>query len=98
MYNYDDVIHDVRKKLQGCHELARTNLKQSKQCRVAQQLSKINIPKLCVGDKVLLKNEKASKLYPIWLGPFDVIDVEPDGPNVIIRTIKRKPLRPMLTD
>jgi hypothetical protein len=48
---------------------------------------------MCVGDKVLLENKKASKLDPIWLGPFDVIDQEPDGPNVIIRTTKKKTVK-----
>jgi hypothetical protein len=92
VYNYD-VIHDVRKRLQECHEIARANLKQTKQHRVAQQLSKTNMPELCVGHKVLLKNEKASKLDPNWLGPFDVIEVEPKGLNVTIRTTKKKTVK-----
>jgi hypothetical protein len=50
VYNYDDVIREVRRKLQECHEQARANLKRTKQHRVAQQLSKINVPKLCIGD------------------------------------------------
>jgi hypothetical protein len=48
---------------------------------------------LCIGDKVLLKNEKASKLDPIWLGTFDVIEVEPSRPNVTIRTTKKKTVK-----
>jgi transposase InsO family protein len=65
VYIYDDLVHDVKRKLQECHEIARTNLKLTKQHRVAQQLLLVNVPKLIEGDKVLLKNEKASKLDPI---------------------------------
>lgn len=41
VYNYDDVVHDVKRKLQECHELARANLMQTKQRRVAQQAPKL---------------------------------------------------------
>jgi hypothetical protein len=54
VYNYDNVVHDIKRKLQECHEIARINLKQTKQHRVAQQLSKVNAPNLTVGYKVLL--------------------------------------------
>ena len=54
MYNYNDVGHDVKRKLQECHEFARANLMQTKQNSVAQQTSKFNMPKFYVGDKVLL--------------------------------------------
>jgi putative transposon-encoded protein len=54
--NYDDVVHDVKRKLQECHELARANLMQSKQRRVTQHASEVNMPKFYVGDKVLLRN------------------------------------------
>ena len=30
-YNYDDLIHDIKKRLQECHEIARFNLIQTKQ-------------------------------------------------------------------
>jgi hypothetical protein len=53
VYNYDDVVHDVKRKLQECHELGRANLMRTKQRRVAQQASKVNMLKFYVGDKVL---------------------------------------------
>jgi len=53
VYNYDDVIHEIKRKLQERHELARANLMQTKQRRVAQQASKVNMHKFYVGDKVL---------------------------------------------
>jgi len=93
VYNYDDIVYDVKRKLQECHEIARTNLKQTKQHKVAQQLSKVNVPKLVAGDKVLLKNEKAGKLDSIWLGPFDVMGVDPNGSNVTIKITKKKKMK-----
>jgi hypothetical protein len=90
MYNYDDLVYDVKRKLQECHEIARANLRQTKQHRVAQQLSKVNVPKLHNGDKVLLKNEKAGKLNPLWSGPYDVLEVDPNGSNVTIKISKKK--------
>jgi hypothetical protein len=90
VYNYDDLLHDIKRKLQECHEIARTNLKQTKQHRVAQQLSKVNAPNLIVGDKVLLKNEKASKLDPLWLGPFELVEVDPNGSNVTIKISNKR--------
>jgi len=93
VYNYDDIVYDVKRKLQECHEIARTNLKQTEQHRVAQQLSKVNVPKLVAGDKVLLKNEKVGKLDSIWLGPFDVMGVDPSGSNVTVRITKKKKMK-----
>ena len=56
LYIYDDIDHVVKQKLQICHELARANLMKSKQRRVAQQDSKVNIPIFNKGDKLLLRN------------------------------------------
>jgi len=83
----------VKRKLQECHEIARTNLKQIKQHRVAQQLSKVNVPKLAAGDKVLLKNERAGKLDAIWFGPFDVVEVDTNGSNGTIKITKKKKMK-----
>jgi transposase InsO family protein len=89
VYNFDDIVQDVKRRLQECHEIARANLKQTKQDRVARQSSKVNRPKISTGEKVLLRNEKASKLDPIWLGPYDVVEVDPNGSNVTIRITKK---------
>jgi len=90
MYNYDDVVHDIKRRLQECHKLARANLVQSKQHRVAEQASKVNISKFYVGDKVLLRNEKAGKLDAIWKGPFVIVETDSDGPNVVIELTRNK--------
>jgi hypothetical protein len=55
LYNYDDLIHDIKKKLQECHEIARSNLIQTKQERTENQRDKFHMPVFREGDAVLLK-------------------------------------------
>ena len=93
LYNYDDIVHDVKQKLQTCHEIARANLMQSKQRRVAQQASKVNMPIFAKGDKVLLHNEKAGKLDSLWAGPYKIYEIDPSGSTVNIELSKRKKTR-----
>ena len=93
VYNYDDIVHDVKKRLQECYELARANLVQTKQNRIAQQASKVNMHQFYAGDKVLLRNEKAGKLDPLWKGPYVIVEVDSDRPNVIIELNKRKRIK-----
>ena len=50
LYNYDDFVHDVKQKLQACHEVARANLMQSKQQRVAQHAKEVKMPSFQKGD------------------------------------------------
>jgi hypothetical protein len=59
-------VSGIKSKLQTCHEVAKANLKQTKQLRVAQQANKFKMPLFKVGDKVLLRNENAKKLDPLW--------------------------------
>jgi hypothetical protein len=68
-YNYDDLVPDVKKKLQDCHEIARANLIPTKQKRIEDQKNKVHITLIQEGDMVLLKNEKPGKLDPLWLIP-----------------------------
>jgi hypothetical protein len=51
LYNYDDIFHDLKQKLRACHELARANLMQSKQRRVAQKLVRLKCLYLTKGMK-----------------------------------------------
>ena len=43
VYNYGDLVHDIKGKLQECHKLARANLIHSKQHTVAQQASIVHM-------------------------------------------------------
>jgi hypothetical protein len=89
-YNYDDLIVDVKKRLQDCHENARADLIQSKQKKIEDQKCKVHMPLVQEGDMVLLKNEKAGKLDPLWLGPYKVIEVDHKGSNAILELNKKK--------
>jgi hypothetical protein len=71
-------------------KLARANLVQSKQQRVAQQASKVNMSKFSVEDKVLLRNEKARKLDPLWSGPFVIVETDSKLPNVVIELTRNR--------
>jgi preprotein translocase subunit YajC len=93
VYNYDDIVFEVKQKLQTCHEIARENLMKSKQQRVAKQASKVNMPILNIGDKVLLRNEKAGKLDSLWEGPYLIVEIEPNGTNVIIELSKKRKVK-----
>jgi len=89
-YNYDDIVCDIKNKLQTCHEIARENLMQTKQHRVAQQAVKINMPHFQVGDKVLLRNENDKKLDPLWKGPYTISEVDKKGSNTTIEIKRNK--------
>jgi hypothetical protein len=93
LYNYDDIVHDVKQKLQICHETARANLMKSKQRMVAQQASKVNMPIFSNGDNVLLRNEKAGKLDSLWAAPYTIYEIDPNGSTAIIELSKKKKMR-----
>jgi hypothetical protein len=92
LYNYV-IVHDVKQKLKICHELARANLMKSKQRRVAQQASKVNMPIFNKGDKALLHNEKAGKLDSLWAGSYTIYEIDPTGSTVIIELSKKKKMK-----
>ena len=73
-----------------CHEIARANLRQTKQKRVEDQKDKVYVPSFKEGDTVLLKNEKPSKLEPLWLGPYKVFEIDHKGSNTVIELTKTK--------
>jgi hypothetical protein len=93
VYNYDDIVYDVKKRLQECYELARANFIQAKQNRMAQQASKVNMHNFYAGDKMLLRNEKAGNMDPLWKWQYVIVEVDSDKPNVIIEINKKKRIK-----
>jgi hypothetical protein len=89
----DGLVHNVKRKLRECHKLARANLMQTKQRRVAQQASKVNMSKFYVGNKVLLHNEKAGKLDLLWDGPYTIVAIDPNETNVVIELNRNKRIK-----
>jgi hypothetical protein len=37
-----------------------------------------------------VKNEKHSKLDPLWFGPYKILEIDNKGPNAVIETSKKK--------
>jgi len=73
--------------------MAKTELLDSKN-KSKEHYDKKTAPLTLVkGDRVLIQ-EKASKgkLASKWLGPYSVIDIQPDSPNVTILK-KNKPVK-----
>lgn len=84
-YNYNDYYFDIKRKMQEVHGLAKLQLENTK-IKTKQRYDKNLAPlKIDIGDKVMVQ-EKASKgkLSQKWLGPFTVIDIRSDSPNVTI--------------
>jgi hypothetical protein len=46
--------------------------------------------KLSVEDKVLLCNEKAGKLDPLWSHPFVIVETDSKLPNVVIELTRNR--------
>jgi hypothetical protein len=72
-----------------------TKLPEQILCRLSKtglhnKLLKLNIPKFYVGDKVLLRNTKAGKLDPLWVGLCVIVEVDPNRPNVVIEITNKK--------
>jgi hypothetical protein len=81
---------DIKNKLQICHEIARANLMQTKQHRVVQQATKLNMPIFKVGDQLLMRNENDKKLDPLWTGPYTITEIDQKGSNVVLELTKHK--------
>jgi len=71
--------------MQETHQMVREQQIKSKEKSKDRYDQKVHSIELKVGDKVIVQ-EKASKgkLAPMWLGPFPVVEVKADSPNVII--------------
>ena len=93
VYNYDDLVQEVKRKLRECHEVARANLVQTKQQRIAKQTAKVHVPKVQEGDTFLLRNEKAGKLDSPWLGPYTIVEVDSSKVNVVLELNRRKRMK-----
>ena len=91
-YNYDDMVHDIKRKLQECREKARLNLIETKQKRVKDTGDR-KMPSYKVGEQVWLKNENPKKLDALWLGPYTIQSIDDKGLNIVIKGKSRKPFK-----
>uniref|UniRef100_A0A2S2NNZ3 RNA-directed DNA polymerase n=1 Tax=Schizaphis graminum TaxID=13262 RepID=A0A2S2NNZ3_SCHGA len=84
-YNYDDYYFELKRNMQESQAQAKTHLYDSKQKSKDRYDQKISPLTINIGDKVLIQ-EKASKgkLAPKWIGPYTVIETNPESPNITI--------------
>lgn len=93
LYNPDDVVREIKLRLQTCAQIARENLIKSKEKSKEYYDRNQNAVDFKENDKVLLFDQslrrgRSRKLSSQWCGPFTVIKV--DLPNVIIKLKKNK--------
>ena len=86
LYNYDDIVHVIKRQIQEASELARSKLvnfktKQNEKDKKIGQCFQIK-------DLVWLQKENRTKLDPYWEGPYEVQEIE--YPNVKIQKIGKE--------
>jgi hypothetical protein len=91
LYNPDDYRLELIYQLNKAWEEAHENLIRSKIKRIANYDISSKPKEFLVGDKVLLKKEnRKGKLDEIYIGPFEILEVE--NPNVKIKIKNRRQL------
>jgi len=86
LYNYEDIVKDIKFKLQNCHAKAQENLINFKHKQ--QRKVKSNAIEFKENDIVLLKVEARGKLEPLWKGPYEIRKIE--WPNATIQEIGKR--------
>ncbi|PNF43689.1 hypothetical protein B7P43_G14967 [Cryptotermes secundus] len=87
LYNFDDVVLEIKHKMQNCQQIARERLIEFKEAQ--RHRVKSNEYDFKVNDLVLLRIENRQKLDPLWRGPYEIKDIK--GSNAVIQEVgKRK--------
>jgi hypothetical protein len=87
LYNFDDIVLDIKQKMQNCQQIARERLIKFKESQ--REKVSFNSYEFKVNDLVLLRTENRQKLDPLWIGPYEIKKIQ--GSNAIIQEVgKRK--------
>jgi hypothetical protein len=87
LYNFDDIVMEIKHKMQNCQQLAKERLIKFKEAQ--SQKVKFNEHVFKENDLVLLRIETRQKLDPLWKGPFEIQEIR--GKNAVIQELgKRK--------
>jgi len=90
-YNCENHQYEIKKQLQESYAIAKKHLIKAKHKSKTHYDKNANHRIFEVGQKVLLQDKTSiNKLTPKWLGPFEVLEIDPTSKNV---TIKRKAKR-----
>lgn len=86
LYNNENYCQELRYKLQKSHQFARDNLKREKEKAKIYHDKHIKPVVFHLGQKVFLKNKhRISKLDSLWLGPFEVTEINDSLNTTILR-------------
>jgi hypothetical protein len=86
-YNFDDIVLEIKGKMQHCQKIARERLVKCKEAQ--REKVKSNECDFKENDLVLLKVENGQKLDPVWKGPYEIKETK--GSNAVIQEVgKRK--------
>lgn len=84
-YNYDDYHYEIKRQMQESQEIAKKNLLEAKNKSKERYDKTVKSQNILIGSKVLLQDKTAkNKLSAKWIGPFEVLDVDPVRKNVVI--------------
>jgi hypothetical protein len=87
LYNFEDIVLEIKHKMQNCQQLARERLVKFKESQ--GQKVKSNEYEFKKDDLVLLRVEQRQKLEPLWKGPYEIKEIQ--GPNAVVQELgKRK--------
>jgi hypothetical protein len=87
LYNLDDIVLEIKNRMQNCQHIARERLIKFKEMQ--KEKVKSNGCDFKENDLVLLRIENRQKLDPLWKGPYEIKKIK--GSNAIIQEIgKRK--------
>jgi hypothetical protein len=87
LYNFDDVVKDIKYKMQNCQQVARERLIKFKESQ--KEKVKSYDYEFKENDLALLRVENRQKLDPLWKGPFEIKKLK--GSNAVIQEVgKRK--------
>jgi hypothetical protein len=81
LYNFDDIVLEIKHKMQSCQQLAKERLVKFKEA----QRDRVKSNEHCFkeNDLALLKIENRQKLDPLWKGPYEIKRLK--GSNAIIQ-------------
>jgi hypothetical protein len=87
LYNFDDIVLEIKQKMQNCQQIARERLMKFKESQ--RQKVEFNDYEFKENELALLKVEHRQKLDPLWKGPYEIKKIK--GSNAVIQELgKRK--------
>lgn len=92
-YTYDNYVENLKMKLNRSYDLAKQNIKQSKEINKQYYDKNTSHKTYKIGDLVYLLNESSTpatskKLRPIYQGPYEIISI--DSPVTVTIKIRNK--------